>query len=265
MLFKAGRFLFRLLSTSFILALPIGYYYENPDSTNVIIGVHGGAGQVATIIRGCEGNKLASTQNTYRDFSASVYFPFPLRTSTPLIIGLRGGSFRSQARSLDYNYSDQTQHEGRPVDLNAWYLNPNFSLEYKIWGLGLGFGLGNMPYAFRDFNLENSDNDIKTFIMSGHLRLGEIRNGHFIISMAENEPRVSGGDMFNIGIGYPAGKKVMMFTGIGGGFCDKAGLVQQARIDFSKNRSLDIGVRLGKSEGVSENAISGGFICKIGN
>jgi hypothetical protein len=263
MLFRISRFLFRLFSTTFILTLPIGYYYQDTDSTAVAIGVHGGAGQVATIIRGCEGNKLASVQNTYREFSASVYVPFPPRKPTPIIIGLRGGSFRSQAKPV--SYESGTQQVGWPVSLRAWYLNPNFNLEYKAIGIGLGFGLGNMPYSFEEFNVGEPDNETRAFIMSGHLRLGNSKGFHINLSVAENEPIASGGDIVNIGIGYPVGNNAMLYTGLAAGFCDKSGLVQQVRVDLSKNLSFDLAVRLGKSEGIGENAISGGLVFKIGN
>ena len=89
-----ARFLFRFSTTAVIFALPIGYYQGSDDSTQMMVGVHGGAGQVATYLHGtgCSGESASSglTRSKLVDIEGSAYLFSPEKDS-PFVLGVRGG------------------------------------------------------------------------------------------------------------------------------------------------------------------------------
>ncbi len=240
---------------SLVLVLPIGYYYENSDSTDLVVGLHGGKGQVATVLRGCDGSVISSEGHEFSDVCGSAYISVPPGVRSPLIIGIRGGSWESQVKFLD-NYS--TERNERKFKLT--YYNPNINIETKLYGLGFGYVSGNIKQKLNYYGSDDSANEVK---ISWHCRLGNVEKGYFTVSFAENTPLISGGGLFNIGVGYKVGKSVYMFSGLGAGFYDASGFVQQIRFKPLRNLALDFNFRLGSSAGISESALSGGLVYQM--
>ncbi len=246
---------------SFILVLPIGYYYENSDSTDLVVGLHGGKGQVATVLRGCDGGVISSEGHKFSDVSGSAYISIPPGSQSPLILGIRGGSWETKVQLIDYYTAEKYQKKVRLT-----YFNPNINIETKYFGFGFGQFSGNFKYKFddydyiHDFGVNNSDN-VK---FSGHLRFGNVERFYIAISYAENTPLISGGGLLDLGLGYKIGKSVYMFTGLGAGFYDASGFAQQIRFKPSRNLALDFAFRLGSSAGISESGVSGGVIYQLG-
>jgi len=253
----------RIVCAFFVLSLPIGYYEGDPDSTKLIVGAHVGRGQVASVIRGCEGNVLSSTKSTYTDLGGFVYYPIWANDySSPAVIGIRGGylvldaSFARRGYSYPSSYSYTTARR----NLKFWHLTPNINLESKYVGLGYGYKFGNMPYKFNDLEDENDHQDAGNYRHSGHFRLGNIEKAYFYTSIGENSSIISGGDIFNIGIGYSSAKKAQGFTGFCGGFYDRWGVVQQFRFRLNHSLALDLNLRYGQGGDVLEGSISTGLI-----
>lgn len=256
MIKKTLRALSHVTFVCFVLALPIGYYPENPDSSEVILGVHGGYGQVASVIRDCSGNPIASESSTFVDVSGEAYFAVPPGKRSPLVLGLRGGYFRSNAKFAN------TQGPARAQKYTFSYLNTSLNIEKKYIGLGFGRNFGDIPLVF-DAG-PRWDPDWSEVAFSGHVQLGNLEKTHFMASFAENTPLVSGGSYFDVGMGIPLGKHARLFTGVSGGFYDMGGVITQARFKVSRTLDADLAVRLGEAADIIEGSVAAGLVWRLG-
>ena len=60
----------------------------------------------------------------------------------------------------------------------------------------------------------DDDNDDDGVRYSMHFRYGRLDRTYGLVSYCENSPIISGGDIFNIGVGYSPNDKAIMFSGI---------------------------------------------------
>ena len=256
-----GRLLHRLTRIAgnvFLLSLPIGYYPDNPDSTDVMIGVHGGFGQVATVIRDCSGNAITSAANPYRDIAGTAAIKVP---ATPVAVGIRSGSV-----SLDLASRDSVSWDG-PIMTHHWgwhrtaftYSNPHISLEEKYIGLGFGYVFGTLPTEVEELRYDGGER-IK---YSGHLRIGELQRAYFLASLAENTPIISGGGWFDVGVGYRASPWFLGFSGISAGLSDDITFLQQGRIRASRFLDFDVAIRLGTGGSTFDGGVSVGLNLRL--
>lgn len=259
---KISRYIFRVMCMSFILVLPIGYYQGDPDSTNLVVGIYGGRGQTASVIRSCSGKAIEKTQNTFTDVSISAHTPIPPKRESPFVLGIRGGYFYSKAHLLSSQLPDYDVFPERIV--KKIYFNPSLNFEKKYIGVGFGFIFGGMPYRFKSIPYDESIESYDKIAASGHIRIGPPDKFYVIMSVAENSPIVAGGGYFNIGFGFKSHKYLSMFTGISGGFYDRPGVIQQGRFRLSRNLDADITLRMGKAEDIFEGSISGGLVYNFG-
>ena len=256
---KAAGALPRVAGVLFLLALPIGYYPESTDSTDLLVGVHGGAGQVMTVLRDCDGNALHTEASSFKDVSGSAYLPVYGKGRDVLVLGLRGGHWTSNAGfAMRTSTGAGSSTYGRTLDtqLSFSYINPNLSLETKLIGLGFGYMFGD---AMSDFAP-----DAKPIRYSGHVRLGSIRGGYLIASYAEATPLISGGGPLILGVGYPLGRTLRGLSGVSGGFYDRPGFLQQLRFRLDKYLDMDITFRAGFPGGEFEGAVSAGLVFNLG-
>jgi hypothetical protein len=254
------RRLSRIALGSFLLVLPLGYYPESPDSMDFGIGVHGGTGQVASVIRGCDGTDYHGEGSEFTDVSVSAWMAMPPCVRSPIVFGVRGGQCESNAGFAAHQQDGYGRSANRSIQFS--YVNPHASIETKKLGLGIGYMCGDVPQSLYD--LEYSDKPAHRTRPTGHIRLGNLEKTYFMFSHAESTPLVSAGGMANIGIGYPAGRSVHLFSGLSGGFYDGAGFLQQGRFRLSQNLALDMTPRLGSGGGVPEHALSGGVVYRFG-
>lgn len=246
------HWLLRVSGGTFILVLPIGYYPENPDSSNVMIGVHGGGGQVMSVVRDCSGNPMASSANGYTDVAGSGYFALP---ESPVVFGVRGGYFESNALEASTYIT-----AGGRQKISFSYVNPNISFEAKNIGFGAGLLIGRVPLRLQEY----FDSDPERVRFSSHLRAGSLNSVYFMTSVAENTPLISGGSWFDIGLGYLAAPGFRGFSGLSAGMYDRAGFLQQAQIRVHRNIDLDFALRLGGAADGFEGGASVGLIYRFG-
>ena len=236
----------------FILVLPIGYYPDDPDSSNLSVGVFGGTGQVASVLRDCSGAALRTEKSSFKDASGIASWTFNPQERTQVIIGVRGGYWQASKARFATSRTGSTAE----TKLDFEYFNPNISVKRKNVGIGLGLIFGHVPISFDNFN--------EKITVSGHLRLGNMNKFHIMFSSAENTPLISGGGIFDLGFGYRFGRDLRMFTGASAGFYDRIGFLHQSRIRINNRFDTDITFRIGGAGDAFEGSLSGGLIYRFG-
>lgn len=232
-----------------VLTLPIGIYQGNPDSTDFSIGAYGGAGRFAAFIQSCQG-ETRTAANNFSEYGGAAYLAVPPGKNSPLVVGLRGGHFRSNLQLASFGNSTKR------AEYTFGYLNPSVSLEFSRFGVGVGYVSGNVPIHFGS-SIETGPR------FSSHLRVNIYRDSYLLGSFNEDVPLVSGGGSFNLGFGFPAGK-VFLFNGLSAGQYNSVGMLHQGRIRLSKGVLIDASFRWGSTRGIFEGGGAVGLVYQFG-
>jgi len=225
----------RCLGLFLLLPVVVGGHLPGDDSTSTNIKVAGGLGSYASIRRGCHGEVISKRKVGFEDFG----FSWDHKLKSPLRVGLRAGGI----------------WQGSGFRRNL-YMNPNLSFEWTKFGFGAG------PFLAQE-NLPSGNESWDRNSLSWHLRIGSPKS-YTSLSMLECVPLYSGGGYINIGFGGMAGKKVSYWFGLGtSGPYDNPGFVAKTNLKLKADWSLDLATRLGRSEGISESAISIGLNYKL--
>lgn len=252
---RLASHLTRTLGSLLLLALPVGFYAENPDSIDFVVGVHGGTGQLVSVLHDCSGNTVAYQKNTFHDYSVSAYLPVARIRQTPVVAGVRAGHFDTQALVAS-RYPLPTDELRTRRD----YINPNISLELRNVGFGFGAVIGDIPASFSDLDEETRNH----LPVSAHLRVGDIESAYALFSLMENTPLLSGGSYFDCGIGYTASRTLHGYSAVSLGFYDHVGFLQQARVRLNRSVDFELTLRLGESERYFEGSVAGGIRIAFG-
>lgn len=258
-LFGRARKLFctapRVVTGTFLLLLPFGYAPQEPDSALFEIGVHGGYGQIASIVRDCEGNPTSVETNTFSDVSGAVYVRQRASDNVDVVWGVRAGSWRSTA-----HFADEPDFPGH---VTFSYVNPTVSLEGTKAGFGLGLSVGDVPSSYNELD----DPELRNHnLISTHLRLGAIDGSYFLSTFNESEPLVSGGGLWTVGAVYRPGTRTQMYTAMSMLPYDPydVGLMHQIRVRLAQNVAGDLAIRCGFAGGVFEGGASAGLVWRVG-
>jgi hypothetical protein len=239
----------RILSFFAVLPLLIGVENDGKDSTETNLKIAGGLGSYTYVTRGCEGQVLTKDKIPFNDFGFSIDHKF----RSPVKIGLRSGSISDKTPVSRVYLDDYDAYLFK--DRTNFYFNPDFSLEWK------GFGIGTGPFfAQKTLDVSEDEKGGETF-PSGHIRLGT-KKLYLSVSVLENVPLYSGGGYANMGMGFGI-KSSTWWIGLSGGPYDAAGLVAKTSFKLFRNWHLDLAGRLGSSEGISENAMSMGLNYRV--
>jgi hypothetical protein len=237
----------KILSFFVVLPLLIGVENDEKDSTETNFKIAVGQGSYAYVTRGCEGEVLTKDKIPFTDFGFSADHKF----KSPIKIGLRSGYISDEIPVSSVYYDDYKSYLFE--DRTNFYFNPDFSLEWKWFGIGAG------PF-FAQKTLYGSEGETwgKT-LPSGHIRLGT-KSAYISINMLENVPLYSGGGYLDLGYGVRASRNFSFWLGMGtSGPYDYIGFVAKTNLRLKGNLHFDLAGRLGSSEGISENAISMGL------
>jgi hypothetical protein len=128
------------------------------------------------------------------------------------------------------------------------------------FGAGIGMVFNQVPYNFE----YDSDFDHTQVGPSGHIRIGSRRGFYFLGSLSENTPMAAGGGHLNLGLGFPLGGKVRLYSAMSFLPYDSPGFLQQADIGLSRKMSLNLAYRAGKSGGISESAAAATLVFRFG-
>jgi hypothetical protein len=231
-----------------LMVMPVGVRIDGEHDSELTLEGHAGTGQVISVVRDCSGRPIASHQNTYSDFAGAFQYSHRTGDGDFLVVGIRGGRLTSnyQPASGHFPYVIFPEYE-----YEYTYWNPYLAWEGPYMGVGVGY-LSEAPSL--DFG------DIQSSTpLSAHLRVGNYAKAHFLATYNENLPLASGGGYINLGVGYPAGDRLQMFTGFSGTPYDRIGLVQKISWRLSESFDLDLDGRAGNADGYFEGGLSLGL------
>ncbi|HEX7076798.1 MAG TPA: hypothetical protein VF363_00060 [Candidatus Eisenbacteria bacterium] len=224
-----------VLSLAVVTPLAVDVEPNRPDSSVTSFTASLGTGAYADVTRGCQGEVLSKYQRNFGDagFAASHRF---------------AGPFEVGARTIVIRHAPE-------YEKNTWVWNPNASLEWRRFGVGLGYLPGRGDYEDRDFAL---------WPVSGHIRIGPTDKLYFSIHALEDVPVASGGGLVRMGFGTRVSRAMDGWVGVSTpGPYDRLGLALKSSYHLNRNLDLNVGGRLGASEKLSECAVSAGLTVRF--
>lgn len=245
-MFSRHLFRTRRLATCAMLAvMPLGAELTAEQPGQLSLGVHGGSGQVVSVMRGCDGEVLRTSENPFAEVAGEVEYRRRMSDDAALALGFRGGSVH-----LDWHPFDD--YGGAPGDLEFYYLNPSIALETTQVGIGFGYLDTDLPNQFGNYVPADA------VPVSAHLRVGRASATYFLFSMNESAPLLTGGGPYVLGFGYHPVLRLGGFTGVSAGFYDGIGIAQRFEFAAGDHLRLDIAARIASVEGHVDGGISAG-------
>jgi hypothetical protein len=241
----------------FVLVLPIGLYQGDPDSADYQIGFHTGTGQVASVITGCEG-PVDAAGSEFKDFSAEAFMKVRDDEDSPLIVGVRAGTWTSDLQIITRGYGmDQDEHPITSQKYEFAYVSPCIAYEAEKFGLGIGYNSADVPCRIEEGKIYTAGH------ITGHLRLGSAGKGYLLYSYMENSPLISSGGLRSLSLFIPLGDKVQSSIGISSQPYSETGFLQQNRIEIHGDVLLDLNWRISEVKGVLEYGLSAGIVYRF--
>ena len=199
------------------------------DSSVTEFRVAWGSGSYADVSRGCDNSVISAYRINYDNVGADVSHKF----TAPVRVGVRGGTLRTKVEGTPYGYSPDVK-----------YVNPYASLEWPVISIGGGLVKADGPFPDEDEQFDQT--------ASGHLRLG--RSTYFEMSFFEAVPLITAG-YAQIGLGRRM-PRADLWVGTAVVPHDHFGLVTRGEYRFGDRLGLGGTLRLGSSQGISENAFA---------
>jgi hypothetical protein len=207
------------------------------DSSATRFGIAAGAGSYGVVTRGCQGEVLSKYKRDFHDVAATLEHEF----RGPLVLGVRGQQVSAPGGDS----------AGSEVDQFLW--NPHAGLEWRSFGIGAGYVTPHgerLPIGPLDFDIPP---------VSAHLRFGNPRRTDFSLRLMEGAPYASSGGVFEARFGMRVSSAVRGWIGLGSPEpFDGAGLIAGTDIRLARGLRVDVGGRLGGSEGINESAVRAG-------
>jgi len=223
----------RLLGLVLLASIALGFDENRTSRGQGRLIMYGSGGQYADISRGCDGSVHSKRTVPFRELGANAEWRFPseftLRISTEIM----------SISDMEY---DNTRSSGI-------VLSPRIG----VHGEKAGFHFGFMTSTERMPGLNS-----RQLRPAFHLRIGRESTGHFDLHLFDEAPFISHG-YFKLGLGWGPNEKGSFWTGISIAPFDRIGLLLRKGFRLSREVYLDFGLRLGVSEGLSENSISMGL------
>jgi hypothetical protein len=211
------------LWTAALAAAPLAISHTDSSVTDLLVA--GGGGSYAYVTRGCEG-VISKQRIDYDNVGAEVSHKFV----EPVRLGVRAGQVRTHGHYYNELLSDTR------------YVNPYLSLEWPWFSIGGGWVRANRPFPEQDL-LQTA---------SGHVRIG--KGTYFEVSNFEAVPLVTTG-YTQIGLGH-RWSRADLWLGAAALPQDMVGFVGRAQYRIGNRVGLGGTLRLGSSQGISENAFA---------
>ena len=227
-----------LLSVAIAAATPLAVDIEpaQRDSSVTSISIGAGTASYALVTRGCDNSVISKDKRFFKDMGASVEHKF----SSPVRLGVR-------AVALDDLHPDAQPLERRVL----W--NPHVSLDWKEFSIGGG-------YVFRPDVFGEVTEDFNVPSFSAHIRFGDPDKTAFAVRVFEDVPAFSGSGVGTIGVELRPARSWELMVGAGTPDpYDHFGFVTKSRIGITRSLRLDLGGRLGGSQGIAEMGLNAGL------
>jgi hypothetical protein len=208
-----------------LVAAPLAI--SHPDSSVTEFRIAGGTGSYAYVTRGCDNSVISKQRIGYDNVGGEVSHKF----TAPIRIGVRAGQI----------HADEEGYYG-PASSTVRFVNPHLSLDWPGFSIGGGWVHGDQHFPGEDFD-ETA---------SGHIRIG--KRIYFETSFCEAVPLATAG-YGQTGVGFRF-RKGDLWLGLGTVPYDGAGFVGRGEYRFGNRLGVGGTVRLGSSEGISENAFA---------
>lgn len=227
-----------LLSVVVAAAAPLAVDIEpqQRDSSVTSISFGAGAASYAFVTRGCDNSVLSADQRYFHDAGISIDHKF----SSPDRVGLRVVML------------DDLDPPAHPLERKLLW-NPYVSMDRKK--ISMGFG-----YVFRSEVFNELTDDFNVAKVSGHVRFGNPDKVAVAIRVFEDIPPYSGSGAGTIGLELRPARawRLMLGAGLPDPY-DNVGFVTKSRIGLTRSISVDIGGRIGGSQGLGEMGINAGL------
>lgn len=215
------------LWTAALAAAPLAISHTDSSSVTELL-VAGGSGSYAYVTRGCDNSVISKNRIDYDNLGAEVSHKF----RGPVRLGVRAGLLGPDG-SGPYDYVSAT---------DVRYVNPYLSMDWTGFSIGGGWVRGNRHFPEEDFSQTGS----------GHIRIG--KKTYFEASFFEAVPLVTSG-YAQMGLGH-RWPRADIWMGVGAVPQDQVGFVGRAQYRIRNRLGLGGTLRLGSSEGISENAFA---------
>jgi hypothetical protein len=205
----------------------VGFTPEAADSSSTVLKVIVGRGSYANISRDCEGNPISIVDIPFNDAAVEVdHHRGNVRT------GIRGGvtHLTDGSARMGGGYWEGSVFSWSTV----FYVNPDIGLHWKYFGVNAGLVYFSDYFAFH----EEFEIDMK-IMPSFSLRVGNQYGTYFSTGFMNNVPLISGGSLFDMGVGFHRQYPVREFW-IGIGFLpyDRGVIILKSDLYISRNVML---------------------------
>lgn len=221
------------LWTAALAAAPLAISHTDSSSVTELL-VAGGGGSYAYVTRGCEG-VISKQRIDYDNVGAEVSHKFV----APVRLGVRAGQVRTHGHYYNELLSDTR------------YVNPYLSLEWPWFSIGGGWVRANRPFPEQDL-LQTGPAHVPSQTGSGHVRIG--KGTYFEVSYFEAVPLATA-SYAQMGLGH-RWSRADLWLGVGYMPHDQVGFVGRGQYRIGNRLGLGGTLRLGSSEGISENAFA---------
>jgi hypothetical protein len=209
-------------------------FTPNPeDTSSTALQLAMGRGSFTDINRDCHGPRNI-VDVPFEEAAISIdHFESPMR------YGVKAGIVQNEGGKKSF-YSILPEKMER-----VEYVNPNIGINMQHLGVDIGvISILNKPYKYPDV------------ILNGGVRFGNKDHFYFSSSFLNNVPLVSGGCLYDFGVGFrPWGYPVQLWTGLGFQPDDGAMFSLKSQIPVAENLSLNVKGQYGLGE-MKESGLS---------
>lgn len=235
----------------FINCYIINLNLDPPDTSWTEVQVMGGVGSRGMVSRDCEGNILSAASVPFIDAGVSIDHNF-----NSFRAGAKAGVFQSFEKVYDYR-TEYFGYSGSYQEEITYYVNPNIGLNTKYFGLDGGA----VFFLNKDTSTVLSSSKIVT-LPSASLRIGNLNSWYFSANFLNSLPLVSGGGVFDMGLGFNLGQPYSnLWLGLGLVPSDiLANLVAKVDIPVSDDIILNFRGRYGSGKAADYGLAAGAKI-----
>ncbi|HEU4930266.1 MAG TPA: hypothetical protein VFU38_10600 [Candidatus Krumholzibacteria bacterium] len=230
-------------TTSFTFGAGSGSYGRNIHASRVIsLGYDSCTGQENT--QYVDAN--FRFENEFHDYGGEI----DIQATDAFHFGARGGYITESASylgsTIDAAVVDTLFQSVQPdTTWTQFYVNPFFSVEKDMWGIGLGVVMSNNRLWTE--TEEYGEHNDESVYPTGHFRVGDLQKVYVNATLWEGVPIYSGGGLWTLGVGMRPVHWFHLWGGVAaGGPYTQESFMARANIDLGRHFTLGTNVRFRK-------------------